>query len=164
MTEQNEHVILIFTLVFFFWFARGCTGSCGSSSSLVSSGCWHCFLFGRDEIYCQICKQLVDNQSTRSRMQGWILLSICLGIFPPTNLFMKVSALHVNSCLSILTHSADDNTREKKYIFDRNTDSELFLFGKPVLVLMVHFKSVIYLHSSLFLCLTVFGSFCTKWT
>lgn len=24
-------------------------------------------------------------------MKGWTLLSICLGIFPPTNLFMKVS-------------------------------------------------------------------------
>lgn len=43
----------------------------------------------RDEIYCQICKQLVENKGTRSRMQGWILLSVCLGIFPPTDLFMK---------------------------------------------------------------------------
>ncbi|XP_034744582.1 unconventional myosin-VIIb-like isoform X2 [Etheostoma cragini] len=43
----------------------------------------------RDEIYCQICKQLVNNKKRRSRMQGWILLSICLGIFPPTDFFMK---------------------------------------------------------------------------
>ncbi|XP_039672113.1 unconventional myosin-VIIb-like [Perca fluviatilis] len=43
----------------------------------------------RDEIYCQICKQLVNNRNKRSRMQGWTLLSICLGIFPPTDLFMK---------------------------------------------------------------------------
>ncbi|XP_005458181.1 unconventional myosin-VIIa [Oreochromis niloticus] len=42
-----------------------------------------------DEIYCQICKQLVKNSDRRSRMQGWILLSICLGIFPPTDLFRK---------------------------------------------------------------------------
>lgn len=48
------------------------------------------FLDCRDEIYCQICKQLTENKGTRSRMQGWILLSVCLGIFPPTNLFMKV--------------------------------------------------------------------------
>ncbi|XP_041849279.1 unconventional myosin-VIIa-like [Melanotaenia boesemani] len=43
----------------------------------------------RDEIYCQICKQLVNNRNRRSYIQGWTLLSICLGIFPPTDLFMK---------------------------------------------------------------------------
>ncbi|XP_031721181.1 unconventional myosin-VIIb-like isoform X1 [Anarrhichthys ocellatus] len=43
----------------------------------------------RDEIYCQICKQLVNNKNRKSRTQGWILLSICLGIFPPTDLFEK---------------------------------------------------------------------------
>lgn len=43
----------------------------------------------RDEIYCQICKQLVNNRKGHSREQGWILLSICLGIFSPTDLFLK---------------------------------------------------------------------------
>ncbi|XP_033838555.1 unconventional myosin-VIIa-like [Periophthalmus magnuspinnatus] len=43
----------------------------------------------RDEIYCQICKQLVNNNKSHSRQQGWLLLSICLGIFPPTELFMQ---------------------------------------------------------------------------
>uniref|UniRef100_A0A671VEU5 Myosin VIIBb n=1 Tax=Sparus aurata TaxID=8175 RepID=A0A671VEU5_SPAAU len=43
----------------------------------------------RDEIYCQICKQLVRNNNRNSRMLGWTLLSICLGMFPPTDLFMK---------------------------------------------------------------------------
>lgn len=49
------------------------------------------FFWCRDEIYCQICKQLVKNQNKRSQMRGWTLLSLCLGIFPPTDLFMKVS-------------------------------------------------------------------------
>lgn len=41
----------------------------------------------RDEIFCQIMKQVTNNPDPESTLRGWQLLAICSGTYPPSNDF-----------------------------------------------------------------------------
>ncbi|CAL8343644.1 unnamed protein product [Merluccius merluccius] len=43
----------------------------------------------RDEIFCQILKQLTDNKDKKVCLRGWVLLSMCLSSFPPSQILIK---------------------------------------------------------------------------
>ncbi|XP_022288159.2 myosin-VIIa-like [Crassostrea virginica] len=43
----------------------------------------------RDEIFCQVCKQLTNNPSRNSSVRGWVLLHLLAGCFTPTEKFFS---------------------------------------------------------------------------
>ncbi|KAF6732377.1 Unconventional myosin-VIIa [Oryzias melastigma] len=67
----------------------------------------------KDEIYCQILKQLTDNHVKYSEEKGWELLWLCTGLFPPSNVLLP----HIQRFLQSKKHhplSADCMQRVHK--------------------------------------------------
>lgn len=53
----------------------------------------------RDEIFCQIIKQVTENPKDEAVFRGWHFLALCTIAFPPSKNFNKVCRLQHFSCL-----------------------------------------------------------------
>lgn len=73
----------------------------------------------RDEIYCQICKQLTDNPDSTSNMYGWILMALCTSSFPPspklspTLLHFLAKGGNMLGCLTRLQRTLENGARSQ---------------------------------------------------
>jgi hypothetical protein len=72
----------------------------------------------RDEIYCQICKQINGNPSEKVRKLGWSLLACCLSSFPPSDEVKSQMSyrVHINVVYSWTMIKKVCN-REKQHLF-----------------------------------------------
>lgn len=75
----------------------------------------------RDEIFCQICKQLTKNPQSTSYAMGWILLSLCTGCFAPSERFEKYlrqffrngPEVYGSYCEQVLDRTLQNGTRKQ---------------------------------------------------
>lgn len=75
----------------------------------------------RDEILAQVCKQLTRNPSKSSFARGWVLLSLCVGCFAPSDLLLNPLKAFLQAgptgyakfCLHRLKRTAENGPRSQ---------------------------------------------------
>ncbi|XP_064614936.1 myosin-VIIa-like isoform X2 [Liolophura sinensis] len=73
----------------------------------------------RDELYCQLCKQLTNNPSKNSTARGWVLMYLFTGCFAPTEKFASCLVRFLREgptefapqCERLLRHTFTNGTR-----------------------------------------------------
>ena len=69
----------------------------------------------RDEIYCQLCKQVNRNPQPSSTVRGWKLFALCTGMFPPSEEF----ACYLSSFFFRAAETSGAVAEFAKYCLDR---------------------------------------------
>ena len=65
----------------------------------------------RDEVYCQIIRQLTENRLKTSEERGWELLWIACGLFPCSNVLLKEINMFLQSKVARFPIAADCQQR-----------------------------------------------------
>lgn len=68
----------------------------------------------RDELYCQLCKQVTGNPKRENADRGWELLHLLCGVFPPSETLVKYIGSFLIQQSQVLRK--DPNDKEKKYV------------------------------------------------
>ncbi|XP_012941273.2 myosin-VIIa [Aplysia californica] len=93
----------------------------------------------RDELYCQLCKQLSNNPSRNSTVRGWVLMILFTGSFSPTEKFAPVLSNFICDGPVEFTEKADRTLRRTCSVGTRGYPPSWLEFqsaknGKPLLV------------------------------
>ncbi|XP_050403190.1 myosin-VIIa [Patella vulgata] len=93
----------------------------------------------RDELYCQLCKQLSNNPSKNSTIRGWVLMQLLAGSFMPTEKFAACLRGFLREGPRELAHKVDRVLRRTCCVGTRGFPPSWLEFqaaknGKPILL------------------------------
>ncbi|BFZ00532.1 hypothetical protein BsWGS_03571 [Bradybaena similaris] len=93
----------------------------------------------RDELYCQLCKQLTNNPSRNSIMRGWVLLNLFAGSFAPSENLAHILTNFLRDSPSELSEKVEKVLRRTCSVGTRAYPPSWLEFqaaknGKPLLI------------------------------